>query len=99
MHACMDPSVRVSCIPYSGKIWRALNLAKRPKISFFPNWRIFNLAKLSQKFCASNAKCLVSRSQLDSHARSESGYARLLREVSHGSALLQVSSRHDGMAV
>ncbi len=36
---------------------------------------------------------IVSRSPLDSHASIESGYARLLREVSHGWALLQVSSR------
>ncbi len=71
-----------------------------------PYWRIFNLAKLSQSAwpeyehtvlvevrSVQAATRIVSRSQLDSHARSESGYARLLREVSHGWALLQVSSR------
>ncbi len=43
-------------LPYSGKIWRALTLAKRPKNSYC---QIFNLAKLSQKFCTSSAKCLA----------------------------------------
>ncbi len=98
-------------LPYSGKIWQALNLAKRAKMSIFHIGEFWNCHRnfapaaqsawpeyehrvlVEEVRSIQAATRIVSRSQLNSHARSESGYARLRQEVSQGWTLLQVSSR------